>query len=125
MVVDCLEALGAMIDRPSGEDVDALKARNRYAREVIAGNEVQLSHRPSSAVHSQASAPRVISRSLPSPGSPARTGYLLAIVAILLASVVLYLLLDFESASIGLFVLSLVLMAGWFVFTTAPPKSAQ
>ena len=114
-----------MSDRPTLEEVDAIKARNRYAREVIAGNEVQLSHRPSSAVHSQASAPRVISRSLPSPGSPARTGYLLAIVAILLASEVLYLLLDFESASIGLFVLSLVLMAGWFVFATAPPKSAQ
>jgi hypothetical protein len=57
---------------------------------------------------------------LPDAGSPAKAGYLAAIAAILLIALALYLLLDFESATVALFILSLVLMAGWFVFNTSP-----
>ncbi|MCC6703634.1 MAG: hypothetical protein IT334_02085 [Thermomicrobiales bacterium] len=109
-----------MTDRPSADEIEQWQERNRYAREVIAGKDVQLSHRVSNVVPS--SQPRSLPslRSAPSLGSPARAGYLLAIVAIILASVALYALLDFESASVALFILSLVLMAGWFVFSKDP-----
>jgi len=109
-----------MTDRPSAAEIEQWQERNRYAREVIAGKDVQLSHRASNVV--PVSPPRSLPsfRSVPSVGSPARAGYLLAIVAIILASVALYALLDFESASVALFILSLVLMSGWFVFSKTP-----
>lgn len=96
-----------------------MRARNRYAREVLAGNEIQLTHRASNLVPGFQSRGAATPRTLPKAGTPAQTGYLGALLAITLASLVLYLVLDFESASIGLFILSLVLMAGWFVFSGA------
>ncbi len=108
-----------MTDRPTPGQETARKAQNRHAREVIAGNDIQLSHRASNLVSSAQPRASATPRTLPSAGTPAQTGYLAALVAIALASLVLYLLLDFESASIGLFILSLVLMAGWFVFANS------
>jgi hypothetical protein len=114
-----------MNDRPSPEQVKERQSQNRYAREVISGNDVQLSHRASNAI--PVSAPRSFQapRSIPSPGSPAKTGYLAAILAILVTSLLIYLVLDFESASVALFILSLVLMAGWFVFSKPQAPTAR
>lgn len=109
-----------MSDRPSHELIEARQAQNRYAREVIAGHEVQLSHRASNVIPNATQRTITPMRSLPSPGSPAKAGYLAAIAGIVLISLVIYLLLDFESASVALFILSLVLMAGWFVFAESP-----
>ena len=124
MAVACQAERGAMIERPSQEEIEARKEQNRYAREVIAGTQVQLSHRASNAVPLQPPRAKALPRSLPSAGSPTQMGYFGALLAIGIASLILYLLLDFTSASVGLFLLSLVLMAGWFVFSKSPPATA-
>ena len=113
-----------MTERPTPEQIKERQAHNRYAREVIAGNDVQLSHRASNVISSGPQRTFPSARKVPSPGSPAKAGYLLAIVAILVISLLIYLLLDFESASVALFILSLMLMAGWFVFSSTSRPTA-
>lgn len=104
-----------MVDRATPEQIKQRQAQNRYAREVIAGSDVQLSHRP--LIPQQ---PVQQFRPLPAISlgkvGPVRAGYLLATVAIALASLAVYAFGGFEPASVTLFVLSLTLMAGWFVF---------
>lgn len=119
MAGDCQEAFARMSERQTDDQDAALRARNRHAREVIAGNDIQLSHRASNVVPGFQPRAASVPRTLPKAGTPAQTGYLGALMAITLASLALYLILDFESASIGLFILSLVLMAGWFVFSSS------
>ena len=112
-----------MSEKSGAEPSIDRKAQNRYAREVIAGNEVQLSHRASNVVASSPQRATPTPRSIPlSVGTP-RTAYLIALVAILIISFVIYAVLDFESATVGLFVLSLVMMAGWFVFPKSPQRT--
>jgi hypothetical protein len=114
-----------MSDRTNPEVIAERQAQNRHAREVIAGNAVQLSHRPSTVVTATSQRSTQSSRPLPTVATPAQLSYALALVAILLTSVALYAVLDFTAASVALFILSLVLMAGWFVFSTSQSPGAR
>jgi hypothetical protein len=102
-----------MSDKIAQERDRQRQQQNRYAREVIAGSEVRLSHRPA--------VPQIApqqSFTLPSVGSlgSARAGYLAAVIALVLIGVGVYFFGGFELASVILFILCLVLMAGWFIF---------
>ena len=86
------------------------KQQNKYAREVLSGSEVKLSHR--------SSAPQPTSGgglALPSL-SDSRGIYVAAAVALLIVGLGVYIVSGFGAASVIFFLLSLVLMAGWFVF---------
>ncbi len=86
------------------------KQQNKYAREVLSGSEVKLSHRSPT--------PQ------PNPGgglampslSNSRGIYAAAAIALLVIGLGVYIVSGFGPASVIFFLLSLVLMAGWFVF---------
>jgi hypothetical protein len=86
------------------------KQQNKYAREVLSGSEVTLSHRSST--------PQ------PNPGgglampllSDSRGIYVAAAIALFIIGLGVYVVAGFGPASVIFFLLSLVLMAGWFVF---------
>lgn len=86
------------------------RQQNKYAREVLSGSEVQLSHRPASPQSPSGGA------ALPSVVEP-RGIYLIAAGALLIIGLAVYVIAGFGPASIVFFLLSLVLMAGWFVFS--------
>jgi len=103
-----------MSDRIAQERDRQRQQQNRYAREVIAGSDVRLTHRP--AIPQAAAQPGVALPSISAIGSTTRVAYLLAVAALVLIGLGVYLFGGFELASVILFILSLVLMAGWFVF---------
>lgn len=86
------------------------RQQNRYAREVLSGSEVRLSHRSASPQSSSGGS------SLPSVVEP-RGIYLITSAALLIIGLAVYVIAGFGPASIVFFLLSLVLMAGWFVFS--------
>ena len=87
------------------------RQQNKYAREVLSGSEVRLSHRPASP-QSQAGGGSTI----PSVGEP-RGIYIIAAAALLIIGLAVYVIAGFGPASIVFFLLSLVGMAGWLVFS--------
>lgn len=87
------------------------KQQNKYAREVLSGSDVQLSHRSTAP---QAHAGGGVA--LPSVVEP-RGIYLISAAALLIIGLAVYVIAGFGPASIIFFLLSLVLMAGWFVFS--------
>jgi hypothetical protein len=103
-----------MSDRIAQERDRQRQEQNRYAREVIAGSDVRLSHRP--AVPQASTQPGFTVPTISAIGSTTRLAFLVAIAALILISIGVYFFGGFELASVILFVLSLVLMAGWFVF---------
>ena len=103
-----------MSDRIAQERDRQRQQQNRYAREVIAGSDVRLSHRP--AIPQPSPQTGVTLPSLSAIGSTTRLAYLIAVGALVLIGLGVYLFGGFELASVILFVLSLVLMAGWFIF---------
>ncbi len=103
-----------MSDRIAQERDRQRQQQNRYAREVIAGSDVRLSHRPT--VPQSPAQPGITLPSAGSIGGGARVAYLLAVGALVLISLGVYLFGGFELASVILFILSLVLMTGWFIF---------
>lgn len=102
-----------MSDKIAQERDRQRQQQNRYAREVIAGSEVHLSHRPALP---QATPQQGLTLPNVGPLGGARAGYLLAVAALILIAFGVYLFAGFELASVILFVLCLVLMAGWFMF---------
>ena len=87
------------------------RQQNKYAREVLSGSEVQLSHRGASPQSHPSDG-----AALPSVVEP-RGIYLIAAGALLIIGLAVYVIAGFGPASIVFFLLSLVLMAGWFVFS--------
>jgi hypothetical protein len=87
---------------------------NRYAREVLAGSQVVIGQRPA-APSALPSAPRptvTIGTGLSAP----RTMFIFCLVVLAAIGLVVYAISGFGTASVIFFILSLVLMAGWFVF---------
>jgi len=103
-----------MTDRIAQERDRQRQQQNRYAREVIAGSDVRLSHRP--AVPQPSAQPGFSVPSIGSIGGSTRIAYLAALAALALIGFGVYLFGGFELASVILFILSLVLMTGWFIF---------
>ena len=103
-----------MSDRIAQERDRQRQEQNRYAREVIAGGDVRLSHRP--AVPQAAAQPGFAMPAISSIGSTTRLAFLAAVAALILISIGVYFFGGFALASVILFILSLVLMAGWFVY---------
>jgi hypothetical protein len=103
-----------MSDRVAQERDRQRQEQNRYAREVIAGGDIRLSHRP--AVPQAATQPGFTLPAISSVGSTTRMAFLAAVAALVVISIGVYFFGGFELASVILFILSLVLMAGWFVF---------
>jgi hypothetical protein len=85
------------------------KQQNKYAREVLSGSEVKLSHR------SPTPQPNPGGLAMPSL-SNSRGIYAAAAIALLIIGLGVYIVSGFGPASVIFFLLSLVLMAGWFVF---------
>ena len=87
------------------------RQQNKYAREVLSGSEVRLSHRsasPQSATGGGVTLPSVVEP---------RGIYLISAASLLIVGLAVYVIAGFGPASIIFFLLSLVLMAGWFVFS--------
>jgi len=86
------------------------KQQNKYAREVLSGSEVKLSHRSSTPQSNPGGG-----LALPSL-SDSRGIYVIAAIVLLIIGLGVYVVSGFGAASVIFFLLSLVLMAGWFVF---------
>ena len=103
-----------MSDRIAQERDRQRQQQNRYAREVIAGSDVRLSHRPTVPQSSPQSG--IALPTIGSIGGSNRVAYLIAVGALVLIALGVLFFGGFELASVILFILSLVLMAGWFIF---------
>jgi hypothetical protein len=88
---------------------------NKYAREVLAGSQVVIGQRPATSAASPLSAPRqavVVGTGLSAP----RVMFVLCLGMLAAIGLVVYAVSGFGTASVIFFILSLVLMAAWFVF---------
>lgn len=87
---------------------------NRYAREVLSGSQVVIGQRPATPSPAS-SAPRptiTVGTGLSTP----RTMFILCLALLAAIGLIVYAISGFGTASVIFFILSLVLMAGWFVF---------
>lgn len=87
---------------------------NQYAREVLSGSQVVIGQRPATPSPSP-SAPRpavTVGAGISAP----RAMFILCLGLLAVIGLIVYALSGFGTASVIFFILSLVLMAGWFVF---------
>lgn len=85
---------------------------NKYAREVLAGSQVVIGQRPATPA---SSAPRPVAAIGAGLSAP-RTMFLFCLAVLTAIALVVYAISGFGTASVIFFILSLVLMSGWFVF---------
>jgi hypothetical protein len=87
---------------------------NKYAREVLSGSQVVIGQRTAAPTPSP-SAPRqaiTIGTGLSAP----RAMFIFCLALLAAIGLIVYAISGFGTASVIFFILSLVLMAGWFVF---------
>lgn len=88
---------------------------NKYAREVLAGSQVVLGQRPTAAPPAAAS-PRPAAAMVGTGITAPRALFAICLAILTLIALAVYAFSGFGTASVIFFILSLVLMAGWFVF---------
>jgi hypothetical protein len=88
---------------------------NKYAREVLAGSQVVLGQRPAApapAAGTPRPTPAMVGTGITAP----RALFAICLAILTLIALAVYAFSGFGTASVIFFILSLVLMAGWFVF---------
>lgn len=88
---------------------------NKYAREVLAGSQVVLGQR-AAAPPPAAAAPRPATAMAGTGITAPRALFTICLAILTLIALAVYAFSGFGTASVIFFILSLVLMAGWFVF---------
>jgi hypothetical protein len=89
---------------------------NKYAREVLAGSQVVLGQRPAATPPPAAATPRPATAMVGTGITAPRALFAICLAILTLIALAVYAFSGFGTASVIFFILSLVLMAGWFVF---------
>lgn len=87
---------------------------NRYAREVLSGSQVVIGQRPASPLAAPSAPQQTITVGTGLSAPKAMFVFCLGLLAAI--GLIVYAISGFGTASVIFFILSLVLMSGWFVF---------